>query len=76
MQWSDGQVKVRLHEGAGGTYLWVVNPTRTVKTVKITLPAAYERAVELWQEAGSVSVSGNILTTTVEDRDAAVIRLE
>ena len=34
---SDPEVKARLHQGAGGTYLWVVNPTRTARTVKISL---------------------------------------
>jgi beta-galactosidase len=69
-------VKARLHEGAGGTYLWVVNPTRTALTVKITLPARFQQAVELWQESGQPVVSGNTLTTSVEDRNAAVIRLQ
>ncbi len=76
VQSSDHEVKARLHQGAGGTYLWVVNPTRTAKTVKITLPAPYQKAAELWQESTTPAVTGNTLTTTVGDRDAAVIRLE
>ncbi|HMD69813.1 MAG TPA: hypothetical protein VKF41_00635, partial [Bryobacteraceae bacterium] len=73
---SDPEVKARLHRGAGGTYLWVVNPTRTARTVKISLPAAFQRAVELWQESSGAAVSGNTVSVTVEDRNAAVIRLE
>jgi hypothetical protein len=69
-------VKVRLHRGAGGAYLWVVNPTRTARTVKISLPSAFQRALELWQESSHPTVTGNTLTTTVGDRNAAVIRLE
>ncbi len=76
VQSSDSEVKARLHRGAGGTYLWVVNPTRTPRTVKISLPSAYRRAEELWQESSHPSVSGNTVTTPVEDRNAAVIRLE
>ncbi|HWA09717.1 MAG TPA: alpha-amylase family protein [Opitutaceae bacterium] len=76
VQSSDPEVKARLHTGAGGTYLWVVNPTRTAKTVTITLPAPYQKAAELWQESNTPSVAGNKLTTAVGDRDAAVIRLE
>jgi beta-galactosidase len=76
LQCSDADVKVRLHEGAGGTYLWVINPTRTAKTVKISLPSAFQKATELWQESGKPTIEGNTLTTAVEDRDAAVIRLE
>jgi len=73
---SDPEVKVRLHRGAGGTYLWVVNPTRTARTVKISLPAGFQTAVELWQESSRPAVSGNTVAVTVEDRNAAVIRLE
>jgi beta-galactosidase len=73
---SDPEVKARLHQGAGGTYLWVVNPTRTARTVKISLASTFQRAVELWQESSRPAVSGNTVSVTVGDRDAAVIRLE
>ena len=76
VQSSDAEVKVRLHRGAGGTYLWVVNPTRTSRTVKISLPSAFHRAVDLWQESEHPAISGNVVTTTVGDRNAALIRLE
>lgn len=76
VQSSDPEVKARLHRGAGGTYLWVVNPTRTSRAVKITLPAAFQRATDLWQGSHRPTVAGDTVTTTVEDRSAAVIRLE
>ncbi len=76
VQSSDPEVKARLHKGAGGTYLWVVNPTRTARNVKISLPAAFQHAVELWQESSRPTVSGNTLATSVGDRNAAVIRLD
>ena len=77
VQSSDPAVKARIHRGAGGTYLWIVNPTRTQKSVKITLPATFQRATELWQEGGApVTVSGNTLATSVQDRNAAVVRLQ
>jgi beta-galactosidase len=76
VQSSDPLVKARLQEGSGGSYLWVVNPTRTTRTVNITLPSVFQRAEELWQESGHLTVSGKTLTTTVEDRNAAVIRLQ
>lgn len=76
LQASDPQIRARLHEGPGGTYLWVVNPERSPRTVTITLPANFARATDLWQEAGRPSVQGRTLTTTVEDRNAAVIRLQ
>jgi beta-galactosidase len=73
---SDPEIKARLHTGPGGAYLWVVNPTRTSKTVKITLPSTFQKATELWQESNTPSVTGDTVTTSVGDRDAAVIRLE
>jgi hypothetical protein len=54
----------------------VVNPTRTARTVKISLPSTFQLAVELWQESSRPAVSGNTVAVTVEDRNAAVIRLE
>jgi beta-galactosidase len=73
---SDAEVKARLHQGPGGTYLWVVNPTRTSRTVRISLVSRFERAVDLWQESERPTVSGNVVTALVGDRNAAVIRLE
>jgi beta-galactosidase len=76
VQSSDPEVKARLHKGEGGAYLWVVNPTRTARTVRISLPSTFQRAVELWQESNHPTVSGKTVATTVGDRNAAVIRLE
>jgi len=75
-QWKDPQVKVRLHRGEGGSYLWIVNPTRTDKTLQVTLPGGFQQATELWQEGTHPVINGKTLATTVRDRDAAVIRLE
>lgn len=76
LQCSDPDVQARLHRGPGGTYLWVVNPTRTARTVRISLPAPFGRAVDLWQESNQPTVTGTLLTTSVGDRDAAVLQLE
>jgi beta-galactosidase len=76
VQSSDREVKARLHKGAGGTYLWVVNPTRTARSDKTSLPSPFQHAAELWQESTRPVISGNTLSVTVEDRNAAVIRLE
>ena len=76
VQSSDAAVKARLHTGAGGTYVWVVNPTRMTRNVKISLPFPFQRAVELWQEPSRPTISGNTLAVNVEDRNVAVIRLE
>ena len=76
VQSSDPAIKARLHKGAGGTYLWVVNPTRTPKTLTLTLDSPYRRATDLWQDGSHPSITGAALTVTVEDRNAAVVRLE
>ena len=76
VQSSDAAVKARLHKGAGGAYVWVVNPTRMARNVKISLPFPFQRAVELWQESSRPTISGNTLAVNVEDRNVAVIRLE
>ena len=76
VQSSDTEVKARMHRGAGGTYLWVVNPTRTSRTVKISLPSAFDRAMDLWQESARPLISGKVVTIPVADRNAAIIRLE
>jgi beta-galactosidase len=76
VQSSDIAVKARLHAGAGGTYVWVVNPTRTARNVKISLLSPFQRALDLWQESSRPTLSGNTLDVTVEDRNVAVIRLQ
>ena len=70
--------QARIHTGAGGTYLYVVNPTRQPRTVSVTLAAPYgpfEAAEDVW--AGQkVSVKARQVQAEVSDRNAAVIRLK
>jgi beta-galactosidase len=75
---SDPQVKARLHTAAGGTYLWVVNPTRTPRQAVITLSDQYGpfgKAKDLWQQK-TPAASGRTIQAPLEDRNVAVIRLE
>jgi beta-galactosidase len=76
VQSSDTAIQARVHQGAGGTYLWIVNPTRTSRTVTITLSSVYQKATELWQQSSNATVTGNRVSASVEERNAAVIRLE
>ena len=76
IQSSDTEVKARLHRGTGGTYLWIVNPTRATKTVKISLPSAFQHATDLWQESSQPTIAGTTVMAAVQDRNAAVIRLD
>ncbi|MBS1857575.1 MAG: beta-galactosidase [Acidobacteria bacterium] len=71
------RVQARLHAGAGGTYLWVTNPTRGMQTVNVTVAAgpAFREAEDVWA-ARAVAVQGRKLAVTLPARDGAVIRLK
>jgi beta-galactosidase len=73
---SDTRVKARLHDGAGGTYLWVANPTRQTLLVHLELgeawgPFASEHS--LW--GAEETVNGRTIILIAEARDVAVIAL-
>jgi beta-galactosidase len=74
---SDPRIVARLHDGPGGTYLWVANPTHRARFVRLKLGEACKlcsRATALWgMEAQG---RGHTVTLTVEGRDVAVIALE
>ena len=75
---SDPEVKVRLHEGPGGRYLWVINPERTPREVTIRLNSSeveINAAKDLWG-GKTVILNGNGIRVMVDDRDAAVIHLQ
>jgi beta-galactosidase len=75
---SDSEVKARLHDGPGGKYLWVLNPTRTSREVTIWLnphTKSVSSGKDIWG-GKKITCNGNAIKVTVEDRDAAVIQLE
>jgi len=75
---SDPDVKARLHEGTGGKYLWVVNPTRTSREVTIRLTpmdAGLQVSNDLWN-GKPAKLNDNTIKVTVGDRDVAVIPLQ
>ena len=74
---SNAAVQARLHSGAGGEYLWVVNPSRNAAEVTVTLGGtepAFDAAEDIWG-GGRIVVTGRNISTTVPPRDAAVIAL-
>jgi beta-galactosidase len=74
---SDAAVQARLHHGAGGTYLWVTNPTRENRTVTIELAANagnFTSSEDIWGNQKVVR-EGQHVTVSVPERDAAVIAL-
>ena len=67
-------VQARLHTGAGGVYLWVLNPAREKKTVTVRLDSDFHSAEDVW--AGqSVAVASRQVTVTIPPRDGAVVAL-
>jgi beta-galactosidase len=77
VQTSDPELVARLHEGPGGKYLWVINPTRMDRVVTVRLTdrdAGFRTGEDVWQ-GRPVSVSGTAIKLNVGARDAAVIRL-
>lgn len=73
---SNTNVIARLHEGGGGTVLWVVNPTREARSVDVTLDQnGWRSARDVWSGA-KVEISGRTIRLNVPDRDAAVLRME
>ncbi|MCB0083802.1 MAG: beta-galactosidase trimerization domain-containing protein, partial [Caldilineaceae bacterium] len=73
---SDPLVKARLHSGDGGMYLWVANPTRQDRPVRLTLADNYSPhtvSETLWGAA--VTVHGDQITLLAPARDVTVVRL-
>ena len=71
----DAALQARLHQGEGGTQVWVTNPTRSAKRVTVTLATGeFKSAEDVW---GGVAIaqSGRQLTMTVPARDAVVAML-
>ena len=72
---NDPAVQARLHQGPGGTYLWVTNPTRENRTVNIQLATRtgnFTSAEDIWGNQKIVR-EGQQITVSVPERDAAVI---
>ncbi len=66
----------RLHQGGGGAYLWVLNPTRDPKPVHVKLAQGSWRSASLVWGEGSVQAGANEIGSTVPARDGLVLRLE
>jgi beta-galactosidase len=74
---SDASVQARLHQGSGGSYLWVTNPTRKSSTVTVSIAQAagsFGSGRDIWGDQ-KVTLDGRQITVTVPERDAAVIAL-
>ena len=67
--------QARLHTGAGGSYLYVVNPDRAARKVAVMLGSAFESGEDVWG-GRKVTVKGRSVEVEVGDRDVAVIHLK
>ena len=70
-------VQARLHQGGGGAYLWVTNPTRESQTVTIEISqerGTYTSGKDLWENQ-NVALDGHKLSLTIPERNAAVVAL-
>jgi beta-galactosidase len=73
---SDQRIKARLHQGEGGLYLWVANPTRQSVPVSVEVGEAwgpFSSACTLW--GASATCTGSILELTAPARDVTVLEL-
>ncbi|MBW8749099.1 MAG: beta-galactosidase trimerization domain-containing protein [Acidobacteria bacterium] len=73
----DNEVQVRVHQGPGGTYLWVTNPTRTLRAVSVALApelGTFSAGEDKWGNL-SIKLQGQQVAVSVPARDAAVIAL-
>lgn len=74
---NNSSVQARLHQGTGGAYLWVTNPTRSSQTVTVSLSSearGFKSAEDIWGKQ-PIKLDGRQLTLDVSARDAAVIAL-
>jgi beta-galactosidase len=74
---SEPRVKARLHDGPGGTYLWVANPVRQPLPVRLELSPAwgpFSACRSLW--GAEATVDGRTVALTAGARDVAVIALQ
>ena len=75
---TDPDVKARVHAGPGGSYVWVVNPTRTARDVTISLAdrlGRFTAAEDVW-DGQPVALANGGIRVRVADRSAAVVRLK
>jgi len=72
---NDATGTARLHDGAGGPVLWIVNPAREPKSITATVEGgAWKSGEDVWS-AAPVQASGGVVRVRVAARDAAVIQL-
>lgn len=75
---SDSEIQARIHKGADGTYLWVLNSTRRDRPVTISLHDSvgkFSSGSDVWEKK-PIKVNARTVEVSVGARNAAVIRLQ
>jgi beta-galactosidase len=73
---SEPKIQARLHNGKGGTYLWVANPVRQPLPVRVRLSerwGPFSACRSLW--GAQATVQGRTIELTAGARDVAVLEL-
>lgn len=74
---SDPQVKARLHTGEGGTYLWVANPTRQARPVRLTVSTQWGAFTDIRTRWGAAAaLDGQTVSFTAPARDVALFQIQ
>lgn len=77
VQSSDPRIRVRLHEGEGGTYLWVANSTRKPVPVAITFPGSLKpKAMKALRGPHDFTFSQGRFAVLVPSRDVCIYTLD
>ena len=72
---SDERIRARVHDGDGGTYLWIANPKRQDIPVRVTVNGTWTFDSAKSLRGADATVSGRTLTLTAPARDVTVLRL-
>jgi beta-galactosidase len=74
---SDARVTARLHDGDGGRYLWVTNPSQDAINATLTLSSAWEpfRKTDVLWGTTNPTVTEGVIEVEVPARDAVIARL-
>jgi len=73
---SEPRVKARIHDGSGGTYLWVANPVRSALPVRLELGSAWGSFSSVRTlRSGDARVNARTVDLTAPARDVMVLEL-
>jgi beta-galactosidase len=72
---SDNKVRARISRGTAGEFLWILNPTREKRPLKLTLPRDRDAGEKFWEGGALKNREGNILEIEMEERDALILSL-